>query len=183
MHGSVDWVREKHGIERSDGQGMPGKQHCMAVYCDPSRIAIATPGPTKTDMIADDKLLAPIWKLAQERIRNAHAIVFIGYRIPPSDAFTRAWLIEQLRANEGDRANGRGGAGLPWTRCHTVLGANTSGVDSQRLEALLSAVMPERTRPFGEDPQRIIPLPMWAEDFLGVVNRETLFAPGDLPGS
>jgi len=142
------------------------------------QLAIATPGPTKARMIAETSgPLRPIWDLAERAMAAAEAIVFVGYRIPPTDAATRAWMAEQLRGNgivvqrEADRERShKGGGGAPIKqrlRLHTVLGPNVNHVDSQRLAGIVKALDPLDDMPIHQ-------WPMGAEDFLGIVTRNRL---------
>jgi hypothetical protein len=189
LHGSVSWCMTSRGLECHDDQ--------QALYCERSnQLGMATPGPSKREMIdetvtieTDDdgriglqKPLKPLWNAAAEAIRDATSIVFVGYRIPPSDAYTRKWLVEALRENKRMKAatpsrEALVGNSVPgpmtWVPAvnplivHTVLGSDVNHEHSQRVRGILDAT----------DPQQRVEAkqwPMFAEDFLELITRERL---------
>lgn len=199
LHGSVDWVRkgnlthdrargigwgrreDKRPIGRADGSSVGADQiHCAAVHCASHDLAIATPGPTKARMTGDGGPLKAIWNMAEASLLNADAIVFIGYRIPPTDAGTRAWLADAItsgkmdqrrqRLDEMTKAGDRADTGIPPLLVHTVLGPDVNHVDSRRLTGILEALD-------AGDCMQVKNWPMGAEDFLGIVGRRQLLTP------
>jgi hypothetical protein len=142
LHGSVNWQRIAPGLFEARGL-----DHCICCRCIPADLAIATPGRTKAEHAKD---FSKLWTLAENALRDADAVVFLGYRFPPSDAEARARILEAIRGK---------------TRyTHTVLGPDVRSADSARLSALLDHVgMVIRQQP------------LYVEDFLSVATRESLF--------
>lgn len=163
LHGSVDWVKLEDGtIARAEAlQEYSGPPEVAALRGAVSQLALATPGPTKQAMVSDSNGLGLLWQAARHAIRNADTVVFVGYRVPPSDAYTREWLIDALRENEKCK---EAGGKHPPLRVITVLGADVNSHDSQRLRGLMKAI-----RGIAVEAQ-----PMWAEDFLAVHDRDAL---------
>jgi hypothetical protein len=121
LHGSVNWrsINDGDDVEvRNAGDILTDKQMPL----------IATPGPSKRLHAAG--LLASIWKLALETIRNADIIVFIGYRFPPSDSEARRTILQAIRQSKRQEL-----------MLHTGLGPRTSDDDTIRLKAMLEAVL------------------------------------------
>jgi hypothetical protein len=190
LHGSVSWHLASQGLaERSDEE---------ALACPhTTQFGMATPGPTKREMIegtitlplhGNSKVqapLKPLWDAAEIAIREAFTIVIVGYRIPPSDAYTRKWLIDALRTNKrmnsalGPRPDnqivfpGPPPKTLPAKDplvVHTILGSNVNHEHSRRLKGMLEEVDPEGRI-------EVKPWAMFAEDFLAVANRQRLLKP------
>jgi hypothetical protein len=194
LHGSVSWCMTSRGLECHGDE--------QALLCERSnQLGMATPGPSKREMIDGivtietndngpvniQKPLKPLWDAATVAIRDATTIVFVGYRIPPSDAYTRKWLVEALRTNK--RMNAATPAGerpfdesLPeatmWQRVenplviHTVLGADVNHEHSRRVQGIIDAL---------DHQERVEadPWPMFAEDLMEVVTRERLLPSPD----
>jgi hypothetical protein len=115
--------------------------------------------------------LDSIWSAAKNALQAADVIVFVGYRFPPGDALAREQLLESIAANK-----------RPRLRMHVVLGppGGSNAGDITRLECLLLHTA-ARTRSVkgygGRDGARtgeVKVWPMWAEDFLSVVQRAAL---------
>jgi hypothetical protein len=119
LHGSVDWVTNGSKIWVAADEDGDACFHSR----DHSELVLATPGPTK---VATMQQLAAIWKPAQEEIQNAAAIVFVGYRFPPSDAEARFRILDAIRANE-----------QPTLSIHVVLGPDTANDTSARMRWML----------------------------------------------
>lgn len=162
LHGSVDWRLETGGaITITDNPN-------FAVNCSDYELAIASPGPTKKKLADQWK---DLWKLAAEAIVDAKAVVFAGYRFPPSDAQARRHILNAI-------------TGMAETRValHTVLGPDTREPDTVRLEKLLHyASQRNHRRPevatklkSGRPTDKVFSLivqPLKAEDFISVVQR------------
>jgi hypothetical protein len=117
LHGSVDWqMTENQGIVRAADEA-------FALSAPDDQLVIATPGPTKSKIT---EALEPLWSTAEDAIGHADAIVFVGYRFPPTDATARRRI---LRAIERRARTGRSMA------LHVVLGPNS--LDAPRLAELL----------------------------------------------
>jgi hypothetical protein len=164
LHGSVDWRRVEDGAAvRYEVTDDPR----FVLRCEDSEIGVATPGPSKK--IAT-KELKNLWDRALHELRAADAIVFVGYRFPPSDAEAREKLLRAIRLNHR-RA--------PHTlNVHIVLGPKRSD-DVFRLEGLLRAVLSRggRTEGRSRKKERVFHLhthPMFAEDFFTVSSRRAL---------
>lgn len=169
LHGSVRW---RH-------VGGPGSQEFeatghddFAVQCgDASELSLATPGASKRLLAGD---LGVLWARAENAIHDADAVVFIGYRFPPTDALARSRILRALSGNTKSRLG-----------VHVVLGPNTHEPDVVRLEAMLKFALRRAGREeAGTVPPRAGPVrheflvhvhPLWAQDFLTVWDRDLLF--------
>jgi hypothetical protein len=186
LHGSVDWIRDSSGrVVRAETDSLHrGHATEAAVHCMAHQLATAVPGPSKrksvestgpvtSTMSSEHPDLNWVWQPAYQAIEKADAIVFVGYRIPPTDAFTREKLVEYLMKNP-KRLNGfnkcnRVGNRIPLAAeglpVYTILGDDVNHKDSRRLQGLLDAVG-------GIDVRQ---MPLFAEDFLAVFERDELF--------
>ncbi len=114
---------------------------------------------------------------AEQAVREARAIVFVGYRFPPTDSYSRERLLGAVMQN----------ATSDHVAVHTVLGPDTSGPDSRRLLAMLRyalgrgnrmPVRPERLPSASlSEYYSLIAQPLFAEDFLSLVQRLTIIDP------
>ncbi len=158
LHGSVDW--SKH---LSDGKptGKISLLEGAAISGGDRFVAIATPGPTKLEEVLGFK---PLWDLACERIRKAASIVFVGFRFPETDAHPREVLLDAIRDSTARERSDRP------LQVHVVLGR--PGFDSERVESLVNFVGPRSLA--GGPNFRTKVHPLWAQDFLAVVNRDHL---------
>ncbi|HEY5372949.1 MAG TPA: hypothetical protein VIK01_04650, partial [Polyangiaceae bacterium] len=120
MHGSVDWVDAGGKIER--------KPDVEATLRSGQVPLIGTPGPTKS--LRRNGHFAPIWNEAEDRLRAADVIVFMGYRFPPSDSEARSAILRAIRENI-----------QPYLRVRTVLGPRTGEDDTVRLQRLLTLTL------------------------------------------
>jgi hypothetical protein len=135
LHGSVDWRRTEGGeFEMVPDQG-------FLTTCAPKELAIAPPGPAKSEIVAQ---LESLWKAAESRISAADVIFFIGYRFPETDATARRRILGAI----SDRSE-----------VNIVLGPNRDHPDIVRLQGLLEFIAPNRKPKIH---------PMWAQDFLSV---------------
>jgi hypothetical protein len=147
LHGSVDWERKPS--EAPDG--FPFRQSEDIEYAAQNADGqIATPGGSK--LAASEGALKPLWALANRKLVDAQEVVFIGYRIPESDAAAREMLLDAFEANEQTSLFVRIVLGRP-------------SFDRDRLESLLKVAFPGR---FGGVGRRIIVITVdaWAEDYL-----------------
>jgi len=166
LHGSVDWQRQG---KSPNARYVPIGDREFALGCDGPEIGIATPGPTKRVATGELRVL---WAEAMTRLKRADAVVFVGYRFPPSDAEARTQLLGALALNLSPRL-----------KLHVVLGPER-GPDVVRLEELLRYMMHqagrEETRP--GDPGtsgftfRLTTHHLFAEDFFTVWHRKLLWA-------
>jgi hypothetical protein len=157
LHGSVNWQRTAGGI-------LETRDDNFALHGPESELVIGSPGPSKLNSVG---VLNRLWFLAKEELQAATTVIFIGYRFPQSDSWSRRELIEALGEN-----------GNPYLELHTVLGSNTSEPDTVRLKALLSEALVRRDRipaasgidPLNGPPNHYVLRvhPMWTEDFLDV---------------
>lgn len=176
LHGSVNW--KISGLAPDDSTLPTGKESSIkvepqddfdfALKCEDHELAIASPGPIKKAVSAG--WLAELWNQAAHAIRAADAVVFIGYRFPPSDSHARERLL--LALSQNDR---------PYLAVHTVLGLHSP--DTPRLTQLLRFALSRREpQPFGERPGSNPDLrrytlanhPLYGEDFLSVFPPEWL---------
>jgi hypothetical protein len=159
LHGSVNWQFNGTSFRVHEDEE-------FALTCPNEQMVIASPGPSK---LAVASRLGELWTWAEAVLKNATAVVFIGYRFPPSDASSRRRLFMALVQND-----------QPYLALHTVLGPNTSDPATARIRSLLQhaarqAGREEATRREGSDYQRSPPRhytldvhPLWGEDFMDV---------------
>lgn len=171
LHGSVDWRivdRKKKIVEVGD-------EH-FALLGKHEELAIATPGPSKKRTAAD---FGDLWKLAEAKLKEASAVVFVGYRFPETDADARSHLLGAIRANKN--------ATNP--NVHIVLGPKSKDA-SERLRQLIRFVFIQRAVDWQNsnstpgvpnfNPRSVqhdIPVSdhaLYSQDFFSVVLRETL---------
>jgi hypothetical protein len=157
LHGSVDWMTNGSKFWQAPNPA----EHFHA--CDDDELVLATPGPTKVSVM---RQLSALWDAAKTEVETATAIVFIGYRFPPSDSEARSRVLQGLVENK---------AGVLCV--HVVLGPNTSNEASTRMRWLL--VDAARRGDRREAPPAVqvggvyqyrtltfVQPPAWAEDFL-----------------
>lgn len=168
LHGSANWILNGDSVNRE-----PRDPQLAMNAAHERRLLIATPGLAKRAMVTEG-LLSKLWEGAAHRLHDADAIVFVGYRIPPSDAQTRSWLADRIRENERlrDEALQKQQAS-GWTRFHTVLGPNTRHQDTLRLRGVLESLFLKTKNPPSVE-QRIKSWPMGAEDFMSIFDRNDL---------
>jgi hypothetical protein len=168
LHGSVDWKRVKgpEAVTRFEVTN----DRMFALTCEGEEIGMATPGPSKREVTED---LGALWSLACKRLHEADAIVFVGYRFPPTDAEARGRLLGAIENNH----DGYSGHHL---KLHIVLGPDLGHPDVVGLEGLLHAVLLRNGRVNVEEARRVgsnvsnmraygvIRQPLWAEDFFTV---------------
>jgi hypothetical protein len=161
LHGSVNWQFDGSCFRVHEDDE-------FALTCPQEQMVIASPGPSK---LAVATRLGELWTTAETVLRNATAVVFIGYRFPPSDASSRRRLYMALLQNE-----------QPYLALHTVLGPERSDPATVRVRSLLlhAALQSNREEAtsrsgvdYGQSPPRHYTLdvhPLWGEDFMDVFN-------------
>jgi hypothetical protein len=178
LHGSVNWILQ---ADPNDSSRKKVKtEHLnrrLALDCADDELAIAGPGPSKQSLSSG--AFQPYWEQALDALRNASAIVFVGYRFPPTDAEAREKLLGAIRENKQE-----------YVAIHTVLGPNTSSDDSRRLSGLVEHAVAGKRRMVPEEltadnvfPNRCYNIrqqPLWAEDFFSVVDRGRILRPDRL---
>ena len=175
LHGSVAWRKTLPG--GTIGQSADPVFALTTIAAE--EIVMATPGPTKAATVTHD--LSQLWDHAEWALNAADAIVFLGYRFPETDAHARERLLGAIKANQGSSARML----LP---IHIVLGSSPgSDRHAARLSAMLefACLAAGRTNVTGlrANAYNSIPLfrisshPMFAQDFLSVVQRPDLFPP------
>jgi hypothetical protein len=174
LHGSVDWVLEGVAGQTPQDSGVIRRLSPNYVLEDPAEPAIAAPGPSKQRFSRG--VFRKYWEEALDSLKSASAIVFIGYRFPPTDAEARERLLDAIRNNPNQY--------LP---IHTVLGPKTASDDSCRLHGLLEHALSSKRRVVPPDliadnlaPRLCYTIhqqPLWAEDFLSVIERSRVLRP------
>jgi hypothetical protein len=129
------------------GDGQPGY---LREAHDVDLLVMSTPGPTK---FRNNFVLRPWWDKAVEALRDAGAIVFIGYRFPPSDTHALKTLLGAVSENND-----------PSLKLHTVLGPKLDD-DTARLEQLLQYATKSKGK-IGVQVHRL-----WSQDFMTVARR------------
>ena len=165
LHGSLNWrrIQDHNGVrfEILD-------DYTFALRAPDSELAIASPGPSK---LARTKELLPLWRVAEDALENATAIIFVGYRFPPTDSESRRRLLDAIARNRQNY--------LP---VHTVLGPRVRDPETQRLRNLLlfSARQNMRreiangTAPSADELRNgfnLVSHPLYAEDYFSVCAR------------
>lgn len=174
LHGSVNW--------NSDGKVHDlferGKwDRSEAVLFDKHTPLIAGPGPDK-----NVKCTGPfkgIWEDAKLSLETADALVFLGYRFPPSDSEARSTLLNAIHDNDQRSLS-----------VHIVLGPDLHQPANVRLLALLRGVLQSRGRhelgtaqAFSQYESkkarffRLVEHPLWVEDFLSLPKTWNLHQP------
>jgi hypothetical protein len=133
LHGSVNWLLQSTLAVKTDADDR------AALTCDDSELAIAGPGPSKQKLSSGR--LQWCWTEALAALEKAAAIIFVGYRFPPTDAEARGKLLGAIRKNKDEHH----------LAIHTVLGPNTSSDDSRRLQASLGQAQIVRFHHYGDE--------------------------------
>jgi hypothetical protein len=141
LHGSVNW-----DLDPGSGTIQVGEPDDFALRCDANHLCIASPGPSKAQKTA---CFADLWHLAAAELTRARRIVFIGYRMPPTDVRAADWILAAIATCAAywkkalkPRRNRRTNATIPRQdlppRIDLVLGEDRRSIE--RLRALLSGV-------------------------------------------
>lgn len=161
LHGSVDW--------RKDGPSGPiVREDAHKLLISKSETPfIAAPGRSKQEAVNE---LQPLWDLARHHLRQADALVVLGYGFPASDALARTEIQVAFRGGNSKRRV---------KRVDFVLGPYVERPEARRVHALLETSTegrqivryPDRAvaKPLPGDSERILYLtvhPLWAEDFI-----------------
>jgi hypothetical protein len=131
LHGSTTWVRDKHRRHVM----IQGDFEAQIRSKDGSEFLIGVPGPAKVELSEENR--GPLWGLwdaAAASLKDAEAIVFIGYRFPESDAQARGWLLDALRTNRTKDQKS--------LLVYTVLGSDVGS--SNRLRYMIEAILGAR---------------------------------------
>lgn len=142
MHGNVSWKIPTNG----KGPIVIDRKGPVA-HLHPNRAVIGTPGLGKLELSRG--LLKPVWDYALASLEAADAVVFVGYRFPPSDSVSKLELLGRLKKNEK-------------AKVHCVLGP--SSPDVGRLRGMVAFTG-----------KRLKDHEMFAEDFFAVFERAQLF--------
>lgn len=168
LHGSVNWLSKDTG--ESQRVAYRADDLFAALICDPhTKIAIGNLGPTKSKM---SKMLDPLWQAAGAALHKASAIVFVGYRFPPTDTYAQKFLLDAIENNESD-----------YLAVHAVLGPNLGSPDIVRMHQLLTLTLSSRPEirmglGAGEPCSMSCNLLVWPfYDFLGRVRSEQITQP------
>src|SRR5260370_32211032 len=124
LPGSVKWQK----LAAEPSARVQPRDDDFALHCSPPQMAIATPGPSKMREADGFKC---IWNLACDALKAAHAIVFVGFRFPETDAYALERLLGAIEENHPPPIT-------PALRLHVVLGE--AGRHAKRLCALLERV-------------------------------------------
>jgi hypothetical protein len=175
MHGSLDWSK------RTGPEGLRFRvedDRLFALTCDASNIAMAGPGQSKAELRDQ---LEGLWRMAESALENADVIVFMGYRFPESDAESRRRLLGGIQRRTSTKY-------LP---IHVVLGPDVMGPHHRRLDGLLRHSVGNRPeiataqdaglavadRRHADGKFNVWVHPLYAQDFMAVVNGGTLMQP------
>lgn len=157
LHGSVDWQATRRG---QHAQFAVHTDSLFALSAPANELALATPGPTKATVTGE---LQQLWGWCRDDISTADAIVFIGYRFPPTDTQSREQLLGMIRQNASSLLH-----------LHVVLGPEIGNKDVVRLAALLKFACEQSGRFHALDPRgargryQLHVHPLYAEDFFSI---------------
>jgi hypothetical protein len=159
LHGSIDW-------QEADGKVTYAPSEQLLVAEDRSP-CIAAPGSSKTATVGTT--LKPLWDVAMQALRQADAIVMLGYSFPQTDAGARMDLLGAIAG---------GDPGCFVRRIDVVMGADIARADIRRVQSLAEACRNGRFLGSGH-PRKILSgpesanryllvevQPLWAEDFI-----------------
>lgn len=139
LHGSVDWRRDPRTcslkIEKE-----------FALSGEEDELAIATPGPTKKNLV--NAAFRTLWNDALTKLQEAERIIFVGFGFPESDSYVLERLMQAIsRAVEPSM--------------EVVLGPDTHSRPIVRLKALLEYQV-------SRNKGTVKVHPMYGQDFLTV---------------
>jgi hypothetical protein len=138
LHGSIDWVRH------ADGRFTLGDADA-AIKSRPEQIALATPGSSKSNAITEFNKL---WTAAMAAIEESSRVIFIGYRLPETDALAREKLMLSLKLSRSIQ------------NIDIVLGPNVESGECVRMANLAK---------FATGRHSIVSqIPLWGQDFLAL---------------
>ena len=123
LHGSVDWHLAPGDLVQI------GREKTYALRCEDECLCIAGPGPSK---IKRTRQFESLWVAAEQALREASKIAFIGYRFPPTDVEAARRLLGAISDNTAKRRKALNG-GL--VSAELVLGDDQQSLG--RLAALL----------------------------------------------
>lgn len=166
LHGSIDWKRNppSDGIVSTSKQGAE-----FALDCTDDELAVATPGPSKQWA---KSMLRNLWSEASKRIREASAVVFMGFRFPPSDATVLQHLTDAIVENDV----------LEPLRLHVVLGPQVGDPANVRVAQLLRFAGIRRRERILKQKNLLLEAPvhlhpLFAQDFMTLSSRDMLLNP------
>lgn len=149
LHGSLNWSYQ-NGIVGASNDRIP-----VALNGGGLQPVMGTPGPEKLKLTTN--ALAPLWTAAMRRISSANRVVFLGYRLPSTDAYSRRAFRDAFQS-----------ADSRIERVQIVLGPPEVSRDhAQRMKRLLIAMTPSNCT--------VEILPFGTEDFLDL--EQTLLRP------
>lgn len=197
LHGSCSWYvapeQAANALCFSMATGdTPSKMLLESPHAVP---AIAVPGPDKVGLAG--RLFKRHWERAEEPLKTANTIVFVGYRFPESDNEAKRRLLGAIAQNRSHELS-----------VHIVLGPKRDD-DVIRLEGLLDWCLLKRTKLSPSQAQKlaggrglleqahhisghvpgmdeelkswygktlacVVHQPLWSQDFLGVFQRHNL---------
>ncbi len=178
LHGSTNWRQDRgqQALGIFGASPVPDNDY-FALDCPEENMVIASPGPSKFASSAGGTL-GPLWLAASTALKTADAIVFVGYRFPPTDSAARRILIDAIGENE-----------KPHLVLHTVLGPKVHDDHSERLKGMLEAAVERKGRVTSEVMRNSDPIhgpryrwlydlnqhALWAEDFLDLCDPTKLY--------
>jgi hypothetical protein len=178
LHGSLDWKKQfiSTGAGAAPTMFIRRDHPLFALDCPEAELAIATPGPSKKREATGFREL---WRLARKALTEADAVVFVGYRFPPTDADAREQLLKAI----GDNGSPDNEKRPKQLSLHVVLGKSPD--DADRLASLLHFVCRKdrdearantsRHHETGREYRFTVDVhPLYAQDFFTVARRDDL---------
>jgi hypothetical protein len=153
LHGHVGWRLDPNRKTivpgTTDSRGV--RANFPVAHKNPGEAVIGIPGAFKLDLSL--RLLKELWGAAMKAIAEADAVVFVGYRFPPTDNMAKRRILNALRVK-------------PESIVHVVLGSGSR--DAARVRGMI-----EWTRDRVRNPVRVHE--MGTEDFFPAFYRDGLF--------
>jgi len=177
LHGSVDWSIEQDQLVVD--------QDPVELLRSGRLVALAGPGPSKLSFAQGTSV--DLWAMAEERVREAHVVVFVGYRFPETDNHAMRQILTALAANREEPLTVR-----------IVLGPDVGSKEIVRARALIESALRSRSpvaepearrlqenRRLGRRTPVVAVVPLFAEDLLTLYSRDDLhfWGTADEPGA
>ncbi len=128
LHGSVDWKKnDSEEIVQGDWKAILADENASPF--------IAAPGRSKQDAVEEQ--LVPLWEQAKRALKEAQALVVLGYGFPTTDTKARTEIQTAFAAQPIVLDTTR--------RIDVVLGPDTNRPEARRVESLLETFAPNRS--------------------------------------
>lgn len=157
LHGIVDWKKNDSGeIVQGEWKEILADENASPF--------IAAPGRSKQDAVEEQ--LVPLWEQAKRALKEAQALVILGYGFPATDTKARTEIQTAFAAHPKVLNTTR--------RIDVVLGPDTNRPEARRVESLLETFDPNRSLvispgkvgAYCHAPLYLKSHQLWAQDFI-----------------